>query len=221
MLAPRRLVPLTGLGGIALLVAGLAMDAAPTSKWSDAHIRAWYRDHGSAQWLTSAFVLAAAAPLLLLFTAELRHRAALAGAGQRAQSLLLGAGVTFATTVLTGAGLYAAVPAARVFSDSPPPDPSTSRFLLGAAYGDLVMVSALAAALLIATVSVTSLRTAVLPRWLAIAGIPAAVLVLANAALPMGVLTLWFVVASITLTARATPALEAARHSSTPAPAFV
>jgi hypothetical protein len=205
MVAARRLVPLTGLGGIALLVAGLASDRAPTSSWPDARIRGWYHDHGSGPWLTSAYLVAAAAPLLLAFTAELRSRAALAGAGTRAQSLLMSAGIAFAVTVLTGAALYAAVPAARVFNKAPAPDPSTSRFLLGAAYGDLVMFSAFAAALLTATFSVIGLRHHVLPRWLAIAGIPAALLMLANAALPMGVITVWFAVASITLVVRRPP----------------
>lgn len=202
MRAASRLVPLTGLGGIALLVAGLATDAAPTSKWSDARIHAWYLSHGHGQWLASSCLVAAAAPLLLVFAADLRQRLAAAGAGLRAQSLLLGSGIAFAVTVLTGAALYAAVPAAMTFSDAPPPDASTSRYFLGAAYGDLVMFSAVAAALLVATLSITALRCRVLPRWLAVAGIPAALLMLANAAMPMAVITLWFVTASITLAVR-------------------
>lgn len=198
----RRLAPLTGLGGIALMVAGLATDKAPTSSWPDQQIDAWYAHHGRGTWLLSAYLLAAAAPLLLAFTAELRYRLAEAGAGDRAQSLVLGSGISFAVTVLVGAGLYAAVPAAMTFTDAPPPDATTSRYLLGASYGTLVMFSAFAAALLTATVSVACLRYRVLPRWLALAGIPAAVLMLANAVLPMGVITLWFVTSSIALAVR-------------------
>jgi len=199
MSALRRLVPLTGLGGIALMVAGLATDKAPTSSWPDQQIQAWYADHGRGQWLVSAYMLAAAAPLLIAFTAELRHRLAASGAGDRAQSLVLGSGISFAVTVLVGAGLYAAVPAAMTFADAPPPDATTSRYLLGASYGTLVMFSAFAAALLTLTVSVACLRHRVLPRWLAVVGIPASVLMLANAVLPMGVITLWFATASIVL----------------------
>ena len=66
------------------------------------------------------------------------------------------------------------------------------------------MFSAYAAALLALTVSITALRTGALPRWLAIAGIPAAALMLANAALPMSIITLWFVTVSIALTIRPT-----------------
>lgn len=208
----RRLTPLTGLGGIALLVAGLATDTAPTSSWSDTRIEDWYATHGRGHWLLSGYLLAAAAPLLLVFTADLRQRMAAAGAGGHSQSLVLGSGIAFAVTVLTGAGLYVAVPAAMTFSSAPPPTADISRYLLGAAYGTLVMFSAFAAALLAATVSVTSLRHRVIPRWLAVIGIPAALLMLANAALPMGVITLWFTVASISLVVRrttATPAVPA------------
>ena len=198
----RRLAPLTGLAGIALLVAGLATDTAPTSQWPDARIENWYVHHGRGPWLLSAYLLAAAAPLLLAFTAEVRRRIADSGGSERAQSLVLGSGIAFAVTVLTGAGLYAAVPAAMTFTHAPAPSADTSRYLLGAAYGILVMFSAFAAALLAATISITSLHHRVVPRWLAVAGIPASLLMLANAALPMGVITLWFTAASITLAIR-------------------
>jgi hypothetical protein len=218
-MAPRRLVPLTGLGGIVLLVAGLASDTAPTSSWPDPRIRAWYDDHSNGPWLISAYLLAASVPLLLAFTAEIRRRAGLAGAGSRAESLLLGAGIAFAATILTGASLYAAVPAARVFNKAPAPDPSTSRFLLGAAYGDLVMFSAFAAALLAVTISVIALQHDLLPRWLAVAGIPAAVLMLANAVLPMGVITVWFVAVSIALVVRDAPSTRPSRMPTNQVPA--
>ena len=208
----RRLNHLTGLVGIVLVVAGLATDAAPTSSWSDARIESWYDTHSLGQWVLSAYLIAAAAPFLLAFTAGLRDRLAEAGASARSLSFTSGAGIAFAVTLLTGAGLYAAVPAAMVFADAPAPSADTSRYLLGAAYGILVMFSAFAAALLAGTVSVVSLRRGAVPRWLAVAGLPASVLMLANAVLPMAVITLWFVTASITLTARPAPA----RHDLVP-----
>ena len=198
----RRLAPLAGLGGVALVVVGLAMDQAPSSGWPNARIEAWYQHHGSGSWLLSGYLIAAGAPLLVIFVADLRQRFAAAGAGERAQSIALGAGIAWAVTLLTGAGLYAAVPAAMIFSHAPAPGADISRFTLGASYGTLVMFSALAASLLALTTSVVSLRHRVLPGWLAIAGIPASLLMLANAALPMGVITLWYAAASISLTAR-------------------
>ena len=211
----RRLTPLTGLAGIGLLIAGLATDTAPTSSWPDAHIEHWYAHHSLGHWLLSAYLLAAAAPFLLAFTAEARARIAEYGAGGRSQALVLGSGVAFAVTVLTGAGLYAAIPAAMTFSSAPAPGADISRYLLGAAYGTLVMFSAFAAALLAATLSIASLRHHALHRWVAVTGIPASLLMLANAALPMGVITLWFAAASVSLTVRRT----ATAHTHVPNPA--
>lgn len=205
MFATRRLAPLSGLAGILCVVVGLAMDAAPTSSWSDAQITRWYADHGLAHWFVSAYVLALGAPLLLGFVAVARERMADAGVGNAARTLVLGSGLAFSVTVLVGAGLYAAVPAAMTFTHSPAPPAAVSRYLLGASYGVLVMFSAFAAALTALTVSVTALRVRALPRWLAVAGIPAAALMLANAALPMGIITIWFVTVSITLTVTRPP----------------
>lgn len=200
------------------MIAGLAMDAAPTSSWSDAQIAGWYASHGSAHWFVSAYVLALGAPLLLIFAAVVRDRLARAGASHLACSITQGAGAAFAITILVGAGIYAAVPAAMTFSNAPAPSADVSRYLLGASYGVLVMFSAFAAALLAVTVSITSLRHRALPRWLAIIGVPASLLMLANAALPMGVITLWFLAVSITLTVRTAPTAPAAStHASRPA----
>ena len=52
------------------------------------------------------------------------------------------------------------------------------------------MFSAFAAAVFAAAVSIAALRTRALPRWLAVAGIPFAVLMLANAVMPMAAITL-------------------------------
>ena len=192
-----RLAPLSGAAGIACIVAGLATDQAPTSSWSDGRITAWYATHGNGEWLLSAYLIAAAAPFLMIFTGVVRERLAAAGASRVVRSVVLSAGTAFAITALVGAALDAGVPAARVFSKAPAPSPDISRYLLGTAYGTLVMFSAFAAALLAATISVGSLRTRAVPRWLAVAGIPMSVLMLANAVMPMAVITLWFLLASI------------------------
>lgn len=217
MSALHRLAPLSGLAGIGCVIAGLAMDAAPTSSWSDAQIAGWYASHGSAHWFVSAYLLALGAPLLLIFAAVVRDRLARAGASHLPCSITQGAGAAFAITILVGAGIYAAVPAAMTFSNAPAPSADVSRYLLGASYGVLVMFSAFAAALLAATASITSLRHQALPRWLAIIGVPASLPMLANAALPMGVITLWYLVASITLTVRTATAPATSTHAAPPA----
>jgi hypothetical protein len=124
--------------------------------------------------------------------------------------------------LLVGAGLYAAVPAARAFTAAPAPDAAVSRYLLGASYGTLVMFSALAAATFAAAVSVAGLRTGALPRWLAVAGLPLSLLMLANALLPMAVITLWTLVASVTMTvSRSRSAVPASRAPQTAVPTVV
>ena len=217
MSAASRLAPLTGLAAIACIIAGLATDHAPTSSWPDARIEQWYTTHGNAGWFVSAYLIALGAPLMLTFVAVLRERLRQAGAGNLACTILSGAGTTFAATVLVGAGLYAAVPAAMTFTHSPAPSAAVSRYLLGASYGVLVMFSAFAAALVALTVSVTAMRVRALPRWLAVAGIPAAALMLANAALPMGIITLWFATTSIALTVKRPP-LHTPHEVAIPAP---
>lgn len=199
MSSTRRLAPLSGLAAIGCVVAGLAMDAAPTSSWSAGRITAWYGTHSLGHWFVSAYILAAGAPLFLLFVTSVLARMADAGADRHARTLVLASGVTFAVTVLVGAGLYAAVPAGMTFSKAPAPSADVSRYLLGASYGVLVMFSALAAAMFTAALSISSLRYRVLPRPLAILGIPAAALMLLNAVMPMAVITLWFTAVSIAL----------------------
>jgi hypothetical protein len=199
MSLPARLAPLTGLAGIGCVVAGLATDQAPTSSWSDARISAWYSTHGNAEWLLSAALIAAGAPFLLGFAVVVADRLAAAGASARTRSLVTASGTAFAVTLVLGAALYAGVPAARVFTSSPAPSPDVSRYLLGAAYGALVMFSAFSAALFAGTVSVAALRHRATPVWLAVVGLPLAVLMLANALLPMAAISLWFLLASVTL----------------------
>ena len=64
----------------------------------------------------------------------------------RRSSVLLGAGTAFAVIALIGAALYAARAGRAGVRRAPAPGPDISRYLLGAAYGTLVMFSAFAAA---------------------------------------------------------------------------
>lgn len=195
-----RLAPLSGLAAVGLIVVALFSDAGPTSRWTDARIENWYASHSITPWLLESYVLAFAAPLLLLFVATVGARLRGAGAGETALKVLNGGGSAFAATLLVGAGLYAAVPASMTFAGAPAPTAAVSRAMLGASYGILVMFMALAAALVTLTISVAALRARILPRWVAIGGIPAAILMLANAVLPMAVIALWFAVLSIAVT---------------------
>jgi hypothetical protein len=166
----------------------------------------------------SAFLIALAVPFLLVFTAVVRERLAAGGASSRVQWVLQGAGTAYAVTLLVGAALYGAVPAARVFSRAPAPSPDVSRYFLGASYGALVAFSAFAAALFALTLSVGSIRSRAVPRWLAVAGFPFALLMLLNALLPMAAITVWFLVTSVTLTVRPASIATAVPTRAAPVP---
>lgn len=58
---------------------------------------------------------------------------------------------------------------------------------------------------LAAALSTAAGHTRLLPRWLATAGFPAAVLMLANTLLPMAVIALWYAAVAITLPVAAHP----------------
>lgn len=72
----------------------------------------------------------------------------------------------------------------------------------------------LSAAIVAASVTAVAPRSDILPGWLAIAGVPASVLILANPALPMAVTTLWFAAVTMRLIRGTGSATPATRHES-------
>lgn len=205
----QRTAPLSGVLGLALVVAGLASDRAPDSDWGDAQTQAWFATHGLGGWLVSAVLIALGGTVLLVFAAVLSARQEQVGAGPVTRHLTLLAGGAWALlTILGGAG-FGTIPLAHVFMNPEPPSAATYHVLGGLFYGLLVAFCALAASLLAATLSISALRTGLLPRWLAMAGVPAAVLMLANAMLPMLVITVYFATVSIVLARRGVPRRDA------------
>jgi hypothetical protein len=195
--------------GLALVVAGLASDRAPDSDWGDAQTQAWFATHGLGGWLVSAVLIALGGTVLLVFAAVLAARQEQVGAGPVTRHLtLLGGGAWALLTILGGAG-FGTIPLAHVFMNPAPPSTATYHVLGGLFYGLLVAFCALAASLLAATLSISALRTGLLPRWLAVAGVPAALLMLANAMLPMLVITVYFASVSIVLARRGVPRRDA------------
>ena len=198
----QRLASLTGLLGPVFVIIGLATMDAPEASLPDAQIQQWFATHGLGHWFLSSLAVAIGGVFLLVFAAVAAARQEAVGAGPIGRHLTSVAATAWGLLVLVGASVYAAVPATHTFMSTQPPTADTYRYVGGIFYGTLVMFCALAAALLAATLSVTSLRTGLLPRGLAVAGIPASVLMLANAMLPMAVITLWFAAAAITMTVR-------------------
>ncbi len=199
---PSRLAPLTGTAALILLVGALASDDLPDSRASASDLAAWFATHGTTTYLARTLVIALAGVLLLVFAAVLADRAAAAGASSTTVRVLQNAGTGWAVLTMTGGALSAAVPVTLAFYDPAPPSPEMYHFLSGAGYAVLVTVCAFAAALTALTLSVASLRTGLLPRWLTYAGLPAALLMLANLLLPMAVITLYFLAVSLVLVRR-------------------
>ena len=178
-----------------LLVAGLAPDKAPTSSWSDARITPPGTRTTRQRPLAGRrpYLIAAAAPFLLLFTAVLRERLAAAGASAPRRSVLLGAGTAFAVTALVGAALYAAraggagvrqgARAERPTSAATCSAPPTARWSCSARSRRRCSPRRSASARCAAGRCRGGWR---------LAGIPLSVLMLANAVMPMAAITLWF-----------------------------
>jgi len=203
----RRLAPLSGIAGIICLLAGFISGSTPTPSWSDAQIQTWYTGHSLGRWMFAAYLIAAGAVLLLIFAGVVRERMTDAGISCTGVSIAHAGALAFAITTLVGAGLYGAIPIAHTFFNAPPPSADVSRYLSGAAYGAVVAFNALGAALLAATMSVMSLRTPathprLLPKWLAVLGIPFSLAILANAAIPMFPMALWYAAACATMSLR-------------------
>jgi hypothetical protein len=197
-----RLAPLSGLAGLLFVVLGLASDRAPDSSWGEARTHAWFVSHSLLPWLLSATFIAVGGVLLLVFAAVLTARQEQAGAGPIARNLTLVAGSAWGLLTMVGGAGFGTIPVARVFMNVEAPTANTYHVLGGLFYGVLVAFCAFAAALLALTLGLTARRTGLLPRWLTRASVPAAELMLANAVMPMAVITLYFATVSIVLARR-------------------
>jgi hypothetical protein len=201
------LAPTSGIAGIAGVIVGLALDDFPDGSFDDAAVAHWFAVHGTTRWIVSGSSIALGGTLLLVFASVLAVRVEQAGAGPVTARIAQTAGTAWAVLTMLGGALWLAAPVAVQMFDAEP-----SRALMygaGAAYAVLVSVCAFAAAVLALAVSAAAWHTSLLPRWLATAGFPAAVLMLANTLLPMAVITLWYGAVAISL----------ARRGSAPAPA--
>lgn len=198
----RRLAPLTGVLGPLFVILGLVTMDAPDASLPDADIARWFATHDLGQWFLSAVAVAVGGLLMLVFAAVVAGRQEEVGATPAGRQLTVVAGTAWGILTLMGASVYASFPVTHMFMGTQPPGVDLYRYLGGVFYGTLVVFCALAAALLAITLSVTSLRTGLLPRALAVIGIPASLLMLANAMMPMAVITLWFGATSIALVVR-------------------
>lgn len=197
-----RLAPLSGLLGIVLLDMGWFWDPAAPLDQSDRATASWYASHGNGAWLVAAALATLAVPCFWVFSSYVTARITAAGGSVRARKVVSVASRTFALSVLIVGPLYAAVPLTRVLTDVGDPSPAVSRFVGAAEFSEFILLSTLAAVVFAVSVSVAGWSTRAVPRWLSVAGIPLALIMLANPVLPMAGITLWFLLASITLAVR-------------------
>ncbi|PRZ32740.1 hypothetical protein CLV47_12613 [Antricoccus suffuscus] len=201
----QRMAPLTGLLGLGGIFAGLWTMDSPGGEMTDPQLHQWFATHSMLHWMLSAIGFGLGGIFLLIFTAVLVARQEIVGAGAVGRHLTLVAGTAWGILTVAAAAMFAAVPSAQMFMGPQAPNGDTFRLGGGLFYGTLTLFCAFAAALLAVTLSITSLRTGLLPRSLAWIGIPAAVLMLTNVFLPMAIITLWYGAVCIALTVRKSP----------------
>jgi len=197
--------PLAGVISVACSLVGvLFVLNQPEAKDSNAKIVAYFADHSHrVQAAVGFFVFLAGTLFLLAFLGTLRERL-LAAERQsgRLSALAFGAGV--AAVPLWGISMLLANAVSFTVSESSSftVDPNTFRLLAVASY--VTWVAALfVSSIVVWTTSAVALRTGVLPRWYAVAGIVIGVVQLFGLFLfPFVAWWLWIVVTSVLLVTR-------------------
>ena len=168
-----RLGLLTGPLAFAAIILGLATDTLPGGEVTDAQLSTYLDNHGYGVFLTMGGGVGLAGVLLLIFTSVLATRLEHAGAGPTAVRIVTAAGTGWAAmTMLAGAAWIGPFVAHVAFTKTPPTAQS-NLIMSGFGYSALTLFAGLSAAIVAATVTAVALRSDMLPRWLAIVGVPA------------------------------------------------
>lgn len=195
-----RWAPLTGVLSVACSFVGVMFVLnQPQEKDSDAKIVAYFAQHSHrVDGIVGFFVFLAGAMLLLAFLASLRERLP---AG-RAAALVSGAGIASVPLWAVSILLVDATSLAKSETSAFRVDPNTFRLFANASYTAWVAAVAVSA-LVVWGVSAVALRTGLLPRWYALAGIPVGIVQLFGwLFFPFFVWWLWLIVTSVLLVAR-------------------
>ena len=194
-----------------LFVVAVLMGPANLPDGTDAQVVAFYADSGNRlQLIVSAYLFAAAAICYLFFMIDLRVRFQRSGTdvGNWSSASAFSGALFLAVMVVAGAA-FATIAGDIAFGDDPHPVvPDVARFLPELGYALLLLGAMVLAAVHVACTSVAALRTAVLPRWLCIAGFIAAVVLLGGVLLvPLVALPLWTIAVGVVLLMRNGPAV--------------
>ena len=197
--------PLTGLAFVGLWIGTLAAtDGGVDNNDSDAKILAYYAKSGNRDRQIIAFFLILAATLFFIwFLAKLRERLVRAegGAGTLA-ALAYGGGIAAAALWVVADAFFASAALARVDTSKFQLDPNTYRILSDTGYGIWFSGTTVAALTVVAT-AVVSLRSGLLPRWIAWLSFPVALTMLvAFFFIPFLIMLGWVIVISVTFMLR-------------------
>lgn len=169
------------------------------ASWHD-----YYSDSGHrVAVLAGVFALMVACIAIVVFGSALRERLADAGA-PTAGRLTFAASIMFAAVTLVGAVALAWIPGTKEFGDVAIPTSDLVYMGNQLGFGVLLLAGGAAAGFMLVTGGFAAARRGVLPVWLGWAGVVCGVIVFVLGAMfiPMALLVLWTLVASIVLLRR-------------------
>jgi len=176
-----RWAPVSGIVFVVLMVVGsMLVGDVPSPSASGQEISAYLTDGAShTRNLIGAYLWVIGALAFLVFLTRLRNDLRRAEGGTGALSTLaFGAGVAFAAVWMVSATAFAAVPYAIGLRDAPVSDADLVRVLPAMGRLLLLLGGGFAGMLLLLATAAVILRTAVLPRWVGLLGIVAAIALL-------------------------------------------
>ena len=197
--------PLTGLAFVGLWIGTLAvMGNDVQDSDSDAKILAYYAKSGNRDRHVAAFFMILAATLFFVwFLAKLRERLMRAeGGAGTLTALAYGAGIASAALWIVADAFFASVSLTRGDTSKFQLDPNTYRIFSDTGYG-IWFSGTTIAALTVAATAVVSLRTGMLPKWLAWLSFPVALTMLvAFFFIPFLIMLGWILVIGVTFMVR-------------------
>jgi hypothetical protein len=207
----RRWEPLTGVGFIALFVAGLVINNSPSPDESNATWHNYFADKGHQALITiDGFMLVASGICLLAFLTTIWQRIGARRGAAPSPLPVVGAGVA-ATAIMIGGVVQAAVTGSMIFGNLPEPGPDVLRLAPDIGYPVIMVAAMPAAALSIVALSVQAYAAGLFGRRLLVLGEVVAVGLLASVLfVPMVLLPVWAAVIATVLLRRGADADAAA-----------
>jgi hypothetical protein len=197
--------PVSGIVFVVLFIVGFFLLDLPDSDDPLTKIQAHYDDSGNrAQIIIAGYLLTLAAVFFFWFLASLRARlAAVEGPPGRLSSIAFGSGLVFTAMLLAATCCFIFIAGEITFGDVDNINPEIQRVIPDLGFPLLLIGGAFSAIAMIDAASVLIVKTGVLPKWIGWFGFVAAVgLLFAGFFLPMVLLLLWVLFASVAMLRR-------------------